>query len=440
MASPPGVSQTWPWLVLLALLHILPFAGRPTLIGGDEPHYALMAHSLAIDHDIRLENNYLEVERGSAAAGGKIAGSRLDRHVRDIGGKSVFSHPLGLPLLAAPLIALLQRLSPGAAPDLVLAGLTLAVTFGAVLAGWRLLAETLGDGRAAAFSVFVVYLGTPLWYYSRTFYTEPFIWSFAILSFWLMSHGRWLPASLLLGATFALKETSVLLIGPVLLFAWWRWGPGRASRLAVFPAVFAALWILKNLAIYGRPLVTFQAFDPGSPLVGALGLLFDPSAGLFVFAPALTVAALGWRPGGTRGPGNRASRAALLVFLGYFLVTAAWKGWDGGSSYASRLLLPAIPAFALPLVSLRAPLERSILLQRSLALLALVGFTIQFAAATNSFHAMWSIDILDLLTRRPYNTAAGLALGAVILWRLGRFPRRTAPAATGDARETPNGE
>ena len=34
-------------LVALLILHLLPFIGRPALIGGDEPHYALMAHSIA---------------------------------------------------------------------------------------------------------------------------------------------------------------------------------------------------------------------------------------------------------------------------------------------------------------------------------------------------------------------------------------------------------
>ena len=411
---------------------ILPFAGRPTLIGGDEPHYALMAWSLAIDHDILLENNYDEVERGAVEAGRKNAGVRLERHLRDIGDRLVFSHPLGLPLLAAPFVALLHWLMPGAAPDLLLGGMTLVVTFAAVLAGWRLLAEALGDARAAALSVFAIYLATPLWYYSRTFYTEPFIWSFAVLALWLLAGERWLAASFMLGATFAFKETSALLIGPVVLFAAWRWGPRRALRLALFPTVFLALWMLKNMAIYDRPLETFQSFDPGSPLAGGLGLLFDPSVGLLLFAPSLAVAAVGWGPGLLgRGTRERASQAALLVFLGYFVVTAAWEGWNGGSSYASRLLLPTIPAFAVALVVMRDRLTGGSLYRGSLAALALAGFTIQFAAATSSFTAMWSVPVADLLSRRPFNTFTGLALGAIILWRLHHFPHRTDPPVEG---------
>ncbi len=46
-----------PGLVVLFLLHIFPFVGRPALIGGDEPHYALMAHSMAMDRDLELEDD-----------------------------------------------------------------------------------------------------------------------------------------------------------------------------------------------------------------------------------------------------------------------------------------------------------------------------------------------------------------------------------------------
>jgi len=97
-------------LVVLCLFHILPFVGRPALIGGDEPHYALMAHSMAVDRDLELENNYVAVENGSSAAGSRQAGKRLDRHVAEFGERTVFTHPLGLPLLVAPLLFGLKNL------------------------------------------------------------------------------------------------------------------------------------------------------------------------------------------------------------------------------------------------------------------------------------------------------------------------------------------
>lgn len=80
------------WLVAVALLlHVLPFAVRPALIGGDEPHYALTAHSIATDLDLALDDDYDAVESGSSAAGGKFAGKKLDRHILEREGTRSFS-------------------------------------------------------------------------------------------------------------------------------------------------------------------------------------------------------------------------------------------------------------------------------------------------------------------------------------------------------------
>ena len=201
-------------LAALFLAHSLPFFSRPALIGGDEPHYALMAHSLAVDGDLELEEDYRRVEAGSPAAGRKFAGRPIDRHLLDAdaarrgggaaigapatgagtaapagapaGTRRVFSHPLGLPLLAAPLLAVVERLAPGAAPDGWLGALGLAVTFAALLAGASLLRELAGSAAAGDLLTFGLYFTTPLWFYSRTFFTEPYLESALVLALWLL--------------------------------------------------------------------------------------------------------------------------------------------------------------------------------------------------------------------------------------------------------------
>ena len=65
-------------LILLFVLHAAPWLVRPYLIGGDEPHYALMAHSIAVDHDIDLTQDYIRVAAGSKAAGARdSAGAQI---------------------------------------------------------------------------------------------------------------------------------------------------------------------------------------------------------------------------------------------------------------------------------------------------------------------------------------------------------------------------
>ena len=500
MARRPRARRT-ALLAALFLVHALPFLSRPALIGGDEPHYALMAHSLAVDGDLDLEEDYRRVEAGSPAAGRKIAGWRLDRHLLDVGdlpgahaaaangtasagvaasggaipddsaaaaaataGRRVFSHPLGLPLLAAPLLALAERLAPGAAPDWWLGALGLAVTFAGLLAGASLLSEEAGSAAAGDLLTFGLYFTTPLWFYSRTFFTEPYLWAALVLAVWLLRREHWLAAGACLAVALALKETALLAVVPILtatFVARTRLGrgtatsrgssrpPGRkrgAALVLVFPLVAGALWVVKNLGVYGRPLVTFQPFQWGDPLAGALGLLVDPVHGLLPFAPLAALAAAGWavglwsggaapyeesvgHPGATPGSGAHRRAAlwwALAIFLLWFAVAAAWTDWRGGTCYGPRLLVPVLPALALPLAALWRRWGERPAFRGLLTVLLVAGFTVQWCAATDPFHAFWSMPLPDLLTARPAWTAGGAILGAVAVAVLMARTRRRA--------------
>src|SRR3972149_1030273 len=71
---------------------------------GDEPHYLLAAHSLAVDGDLDVGNNYAQRDFASFYPG-PLAG-----HVRTgVDGRSYLSHDIGLPILIAPAYALAGR-------------------------------------------------------------------------------------------------------------------------------------------------------------------------------------------------------------------------------------------------------------------------------------------------------------------------------------------
>lgn len=427
------------------LLHVLPFAVRPALIGGDEPHYALIAHSIATDGDVDLADDYDAVAGGSKAAGRKHAGKALDRHVRIVNGREIPNHPLGLPALAAPLVAVQQAVAPGSAPDILLGLLTLAVTFAAVVAGSRLVWRFTGSLRRTALVVFATYFATPLWFYSRTFFTEPWTWAWGALAVAAIAvpsgmHARspldgsaqphdpagtgagGTPAltrlvltALLLALALAMKESALLVVAPILVATWILRGFRAAAVLAVGPAVFAVVFVVKNLVVSGTAWTTFQPFVWGDPLAGSYGLLVDPARGLIWFAPVIVAAALGWfREGADR-------RAAVLlatsgaIFAGYFAVSAAWGDWGGGSGWGPRLLVPALPALAIPLARIpwlreRAPVRIGFLL------LALAGFIVNWCAATDPFTAFWGAGAADLVEKNPWNAVSGLVVGATALW------------------------
>jgi hypothetical protein len=428
----PALGLPRSWLAVALLLHVVPFATRPALIGGDEPHYALMAHSLAVDGDLELGDEYEKVAAGSVAAGRKRAGQRLDRHLRDVGGRLVPSHPAGLPALVAPLLAAQLALAPGAAPDLVLGLVGLALGFAALLAGCRLVGRWLGDSEAGAVAALAVYFTSPLWYYGRTFFTEPYTWSLAVLAIAAAVAGRWWLGSLLLGLTLVTKESALLLVVAILVGAVARAGARRAAVLAAGPATASALLVMTNLTRDLPLLFTSQPFQLGSPSSGARGLLFDPSRGLLWFAPLLVAGAIGWvvtRRGDASPQGRRttARTAEVLVALatlgGYFLLAASWIDWRGGSGYGPRLLLPALPGLALPLAACLVAVGPRARL--ALAALGTCGFTLAWCAALDPVHAFWDAAAPDLLAARPVVTVAGVALGGVLAWRLlRRLPPR----------------
>ena len=398
-------------LILLFVLHAAPWLVRPYLIGGDEPHYALMAHSIAVDHDIDLTQDYLRVAAGSKAAGARRAGTELDHHTRVVGRRTVFSHPLGLPLFAAPLVALQQALLPGSAPDFMLGLFGLTVTFAALLAGRDLLERSFGVGDLGL----GLYFASPLWFYSRTFFTEPFIWSTVVLALWLITRQKNVAGSGFLGIALTLKESALLAVGPALLAFAVNRGWKRATVLLVGPAVVAGMWMAKNIVVYGRPFETFQPFRFGDPLRGLVGVLFDPRHGLFVFAPVAVLAVLGLP---RRKPLSEALTdpvvVAWLVFLLYLGLTSCWSAWGGGSCYGPRLMIPAIAALAIPLAEAWRRHRNRALFRRCLAILLVTGFTIQLSAACKPYHLFWSPSIVEVLTATVYGPLAGVIIGIML--------------------------
>lgn len=401
------------------VLHILPFAVRPALIGGDEPHYALMAHSIATDFDVALRDEYEDVARGSAAAGRKRRGESLELHLRRVGRAEVFSHPLGLPALLAPIAAVQQKVAPGSAPDIPFGLTALLVTFAALVAGARLLARVTGSRREAGLLLFGIYFASPLWFYSRTIFTEPFIWAFGVLAVASIAAGGFGVASLLLGLALAMKETALLVVAPIVVASAVRFGWRKAAVLSAGPLAYAAAFAAKNVLTVGTPFSTFQPFQAGNVVSGAAGLIADPARGLLWFAPLLLLAIAGWLV----PPRDRADRiagwASAAIFVAYFVVTAAWVDWRGGSSYGPRLLVPALPALAVPLLRLRR-VTTGRAWSLGLAAFALAGFVVNWCAALDPFTAFWGPRVFDLVGKNLPGAAAGLVIGIVILHTIAR--------------------
>jgi hypothetical protein len=183
----------------------------PRINSGDEPHYLLMVNSLLMDGDLDLANNYRRVHSGLDDAGRSFAGQLLDHHVSwYINGRcflwpdiyepspvdwtrsgarfvprprtsAVAVPPSGpeyswhAPGLAVFLAAFLYPVRHCGAIEPLCLALTAMITVVASAVFYYLARPYCPTDRTAWATVAITFLGTPVWHYARTLFTEPYI-------------------------------------------------------------------------------------------------------------------------------------------------------------------------------------------------------------------------------------------------------------------------
>ncbi len=127
---------------------------------GDEPHYLVIAQSLWRDGDLKIENNH---ERGDYR---EYFPQPLKPHylTRGVDGEIYSIHPVGLPILLAPVYA------AGGYHGVVMA----LIAMGAIAAGlaWRWIANVVASPEAATFAWAAVAVSTPFLFNTFTVYPE----------------------------------------------------------------------------------------------------------------------------------------------------------------------------------------------------------------------------------------------------------------------------
>lgn len=218
-----------------------------------------------------------------------------------------------------------------------------------------LIALELGAARRhALIAALVVAFATPLWVYSKNFFSEPLSALGLTLATWgvaRMTRRRSVAGALIAGGGLALAmlvKLSMGIVAPVLFLVILGLGARRVrfALAALYPLVFAALAIgAYNFARFGDALHSGygdEAFT-AAPWLGVLGMLFAPGRGAFIFAPVLFAAIPGWLK--LRAPGLRlwviGSALAILAVHG------AWWSWWGGWAWGPRFLVPLMPLVGL---------------------------------------------------------------------------------------------
>lgn len=350
---------------LAALLTLVACGGALWSAGyrlrGDEPHYLMITESLLDDGDLRIENNH---DRRAYAAFYRDGRLDPDFTVRGANGAIYSIHAPGTAALVLPAYAL----AGWRGAQLLL--LLLSAITGALI--WEIGHRVTGDARAAWFAwAATVLTPTYLLHAFAVFPDAPAALVTAatiVLVLRLRAGASVGPGAIVsVSALLALlpwlhSRLVVLACGLGLVTLWHLWrdtsepAARRVRRLALFggvPVLGALAWFSFFWVIYGAP-------DPRLPYGGddaarvtwipaaILGLLFDQQFGLFLHAPVLAAAAIGFLK-----PRDMPMRAALvqvllatLVYLAAVTLFRMW--WAGIPSAPARFLMALIPALAAP--------------------------------------------------------------------------------------------
>jgi hypothetical protein len=338
----------------------------PILPGGDEPHYLVLAQSLWRDHDLKIENNH---DRGDYRE--YFARDLAPHYLTRGADKEIYSiHPIGLPLLIAPVYAL------GGYRAVVLA----LVLVGALAAAamWRFTRDLTGSAMSATIAWIAVVFSVPFVFNSMSVYPE-IVGAGCVLAAFLTgwprngdggdSLARWWVAGVCLASLPWLATKYVFMtaaLGLVLAGRAWaipgrgRWWPPRdgwlprVAALAVPGLASFVAWLAFFKWIWGAasPAAPYGAMtQTRAPylITGGPGLIFDQEYGLLAYVPVLVVALWGWwgmlRTGGTR---RRLAIESIAVVAALLAAVGAFRIWWGDAS-PGRPIVAALLLWAIPL-------------------------------------------------------------------------------------------
>ncbi|MEO5896548.1 MAG: hypothetical protein ABIS06_12680 [Vicinamibacterales bacterium] len=319
---------------------------------GDEPHYLLVAHSLLVDHDLKVANNY---ERADYLT--YYAGPLTPHYAR--AGSQYSGHGPGLPVLIAPALAV------GGYRAVVL--WIAAIGALGTLFVWKAAHALTSDVTAAWVAWAGAALTAPLVLQSTLIYPDSVagtVLSAGVLAM-LTAASLSMPRAAVLGVGIGLLPWLHTRFAPVagimaIVVAcrlmgtpggWRRWSPALLG-LGVPIIASVTAWFLAD--VYGTfdPMAAFDGrahLQPERMVSGLLGLVGDQEFGLIVNAPVHLL----WI-GGAFALARRHKRLLVelaLVAGPYVLVVAAFPVWFGGSTPA-RYLAPLV----FPLAVMLAPL------------------------------------------------------------------------------------
>jgi hypothetical protein len=346
-------------LVIAAVVVFLALTFKP-VVEGDGAGYFSYLHSIVIDRDLDMSNEYA----AAARAGVHVAG---ETKTRTQTGLPPNQFPIGPAILSLPtyLAALVTR--PGGEPQFgppFTTAFTLAsLAYGALALAivFRLLRRLAVSVEASLAAIAAVALGTPLLYYlvydpSYSHSFSAFMVSAFIYLWWTRRGERTVAGWLLLGFVGGLMALVRWQDGPLIAVALLDVRKETWRLLLMAPAALAAFapQIVVDEVIFGRwqPGAAAATFDP---LHGHyLQVLFSSFHGLFVWSPVLLAAVAGY----WFVKQQELKAAFALCFAITLAIIGPFVFWWGGSSFGMRFFINLTPFFAIGLGAVAVKLPR----------------------------------------------------------------------------------
>ena len=400
---------------------------RPSVPGGDEPHYLIITQSLLEDHDLKIENNHRNGDYRAYYAGEL---PKPDYRRRGRNGEIYSIHAPGLPALVAPAFAL-------AGYHGVVVFLILIASAGSGLA-WSLTYRVTRRFDAAWFGWAAVTLSVSTIFHSFTVYPDGPGGVIALTGVWALLrteeeretrderigpwwlHGAALALLPWIHTRFALIAGSLgALI--ILKLSTTKNSAGKAVAFLTIPAISAICWIGFFIGIYGTP-------DPSAPYAneegsasfipgGMMGLFFDQRFGLLAYAPVLIAAFTGLVFMLRERRSRRLGLELLFVLVPYLLAVTHFAMWWGGHSAPARFFVPMLPMLAIPAGVGWAQIRHRVTRATMLGALMLTAFISWALVLVDGGRLAFNVRETYAVWLEWLNSATDLALGMPAWWR-----------------------
>lgn len=354
-------------LVIISVFSNIRFEGfRTDALGGDSRGYYAWLPAVFIHHTLDFEE-VRDIQK-------KMHGAHYQGHYySDYQGTLINKYTSGVALLILPffLLALLFSYIFGLPPD----GYSILFQYSVVLAGifyaslglyfsYKLL-RGMGFNRSISlFSVFTFLLGTNLFYYTFFHPGMSHVYAFGMGAFFLYSIHRamnkrqdsaFLTASLALGLSILIRPFNALLVLIIPFIAVKPEDLGKvlprmisSGRLMLYSLLpFLVLIGLQAFIYYSQTgqlwVWTYpgEGFDFSSPEFS--NVLFSYRKGLFVYAPLLLIAILGFIPLFRKNYFRGFYLLGFLLLISWLI--SSWWNWFYGDSFGMRPFIDYYPLF-----------------------------------------------------------------------------------------------